>query len=288
MQACWLCGSMDKKTHAEKNNFCYFRCGGCGLIAIESVPENIADYYGAGYFTGDLRLDGYVDYENEKKMTRGTFDKYLELIRENTGSVGRLFEVGCATGCFLELASEKGWAAKGIDVSNYAVEEAKKKGLDAELSDLESFSHDSAAGFDAVAMFDVVEHLCDPQEGFEKIRSLLNVGGVVAFATPDAGSWWARVWNRKWHALVPPQHINIFSLNNLTRLLEKSGFKIEYRGHFGKRFSLPYIFRLLHTWLKTPAFGKISAWSGNNNVLKKISIPINLGDTMFIVARKIV
>jgi SAM-dependent methyltransferase len=285
MEACFLCGSENKEVYAEKNDFHYFRCNNCGLITIDRIPENLSDYYSPGYFTGDLKLDGYLDYETEKKMALGTFEKYLDLIGKNIGNAGRLFEVGCATGCFLELAGARGWTAQGIDISGYAVAEARKKGLKAECSNLENFSG-NAGGADAVVMFDVVEHLTNPNLGLQKIYSMLNAGGVVAFATPDAGSLWARVWNNKWHALVPPQHINIFSLKNIKKLLAQNGFTVVHAGHYGKRFSLPYIFRLLHTWLKIELMARTASWCGRSSVLKNISIPINVGDTMFVVAKK--
>jgi SAM-dependent methyltransferase len=285
MDACFLCDSENREVYAEKDDFRYFRCNNCGLITIDKIPENLSDYYGSGYFTGDLRLDGYLDYETEKKMALGTFEKYLDLIGKNTGNAGRLFEVGCATGCFLEMAASRGWTARGIDVSQYAVAEAQKKGLEAECSNLENYSS-GEGGIDAVVMFDVMEHLTDPDLGLQKIHSMLNAGGVVAFATPDAGSLWARVWKNKWHALVPPQHINIFSFKNISKLLVQNGFTVVHSGHYGKRFSLPYILRLLHTWLKIDVMARTASWFGQNKVLKNISIPINVGDTMFVVAKK--
>ncbi|MEK7172947.1 MAG: hypothetical protein AAB740_03145, partial [Patescibacteria group bacterium] len=72
---CFLCGAKDKKFYLEKKNFKYFRCGNCGLISLEKVPANLSDYYSKGYFTGDLDLDGYMDYESEKELTIGTFQK---------------------------------------------------------------------------------------------------------------------------------------------------------------------------------------------------------------------
>ena len=91
MQPCWLCGSDVKNEFAKKNDYSYHKCDKCGLIAINEIPDNLSDFYSSGYFTGDLRLDGYVDYENEKKMTAGTFKKYLEIIGKSIGGAGRLF-----------------------------------------------------------------------------------------------------------------------------------------------------------------------------------------------------
>ena len=174
-----------------------------------------------------------------------------------------------------------------MDISSYAIDECKKKGLDATCSTLEDFNISEKNKYDAVAMFDVIEHLVDPVVGLEKIKWLLKTGGLVAFATPDSGSLWARAWKNKWHAFVPPQHINLFSVKNVKLLLQKSGFEPVFVGHYGKTFALPYIFRLLHTWTKIKFWRWLANFSSNNKVLKNISIPTNLRDTMFVIAKKI-
>ena len=284
---CFLCGAKDKKFYLEKKNFKYFRCGNCGLISLEKVPENLSDYYSKGYFTGDLDLDGYMDYESEKELTIATFKKYLNLITKANKNVGSLFEVGCATGCFLDLAKNSGWSVAGMDISSYATDECKKKGLDVSCSTLEDFNNLEGGKYDAVAMFDVIEHLVDPVAGLKKINGLLKTGGLVAFATPDSGSLWASAWKTKWHAFVPPQHINLFSVKNVKLLLQKSGFEPVFISHYGKTFAIPYIFRLLNTWTKIKFWRFMANFSANNKFLKNISIPINLGDTMFVIAKKI-
>ena len=284
---CFLCNANDKKFYLEKKSFKYFRCGQCGLISLEKVPANLADYYSKGYFTGDLDLDGYMDYESEKELTIGTFKKYLDLIAKASRNTGSLFEIGCATGCFLDLAKSSGWSVAGMDISGYATGECKKKGLDATCSTLEDFNLHAGSRYDAVAMFDVIEHLTDPVAGLDKVRGLLKMGGLAAFATPDSGSLWARAWKNKWHAFVPPQHINLFSVKNAKLLLQKCGFEPVFVGHYGKTFALPYIFRLLYTWTKIKFWRFMANFSANNKLLKNISIPINLGDTMFVIAKKI-
>lgn len=286
MGNCFLCHSDKVDLYLEKNGYRFNKCAGCGLVFLENIPKNLVDYYGQGYFSGDVKLDGYMDYDNEKQISLETFEKYLNKIEELAGRAGRLLEVGCATGFFLGLAKARNWEAFGIDVSAYAVEEAKKRNLDAAcavLNDLAPEQHDKI--YDVVAMFDAVEHLNSLEADFEKIKKLLKPGGLLVFATPDAGSWWARLWGRKWHAFVPPQHINLFSFKNMELFLKQRGFKVVFKGHYGKKFSLPYIFRLLHTWMGLKFFGALANFSVNNKLVKALHLPINLGDTMFVIAK---
>ncbi|MEI8361147.1 MAG: class I SAM-dependent methyltransferase [bacterium] len=269
-----------------KGDFSYSRCAACGLYSLENIPLDLNSYYSEGYFSGDVELDGYVDYEAEKLQTVGVFKKYLKILKNYKGVGHTLFEIGCATGFFLDLARADGWSVSGIDVSKYATDRAIEKGLAVDSCSLEGYAKNNCDVFDAIVLLDTVEHLSTPVNDFKIIATKLKSGGMLAFSTPDAGSLWAKIWRKKWHAFVPPQHINLFSRKNIEFLLKSNDLEQVYIGHFGKFFSLPYIFRLLKTWTSINFFGTLATFC-NSNFLRHISIPINVGDTMFIVARKI-
>lgn len=268
-----------------KKGFRILKCKKCKLMAVENVPDDLAPFYAKGYFTGNVELDGYMDYEADKEVTKNTYVHYLDEIERNltVASKPNLFEVGCATGFFLELAKERGWKVSGIDLSGYAVQKAKEKGLKVSTRTFESVENDM--GYDVIAMYDLIEHVKDPVGTIRKAHELLQSGGLVVFTTPDAGSLWARVWGKKWHAFVPPQHLFYFSDKNLSEILVKNGFEILESAHHGKRFAIPYIIRLLYSWTGFKLFSKLAEWSGKT-FLKHISVPINVRDTAFIIARK--
>lgn len=268
-----------------KKGFRILKCKKCKLMAVENVPDDLAPFYSKGYFTGDVELDGYMDYEADKEVTKNTYIQYLDEIESNCTSKSKpnLFEVGCATGFFLELAKERGWRVSGIDLSGYAIQKAKEKGLKVSTRTFESIEND--VHYDVIAMYDLIEHVKDPVGTIQKAYNLLQSKGLVVFTTPDAGSLWARVWGKKWHAFVPPQHLFYFSDKNLSEILVKNGFEIVESAHHGKRFAIPYIIRLLYSWTGLKLFSKLAEWSGKT-FLKNIALPINVRDTAFIIARK--
>lgn len=135
-------------------------------------------------------------------------------------------------------------------------------------------------------MQDLIEHVKNPIDVIGKAKNLLTENGLLFITTPDAGSLWARVWNKNWHAFVPPQHLFYFSAKNLTSILEKNGFKVMYLSHHGKWFAVPYILRLLYSWTGLNIFSKLAEWSAKS-FLKNFAIPINVRDTLVLVARKI-
>lgn len=269
-----------------KKTFQIVRCPACKLMAVENVPVDLSPYYSEGYFTGDVTLDGYIDYDLDKEVTKKTYMHYMDLmdlhVKNQQGK--SMFEVGCATGFFMDLAQKKGWHTEGIDISKYAIGKAKEKGLAASVGVLESYQ--TPHKFDAVVMQDVIEHVKNPVDSIKKSADLLKEGGLLVLTTPDAGSVWARVWGKHWHAFVPPQHLFYFSTKNLISVLEKNGFKVLYCAHHGKWFAIPYIIRLLYSWTGLKIFSKLAEWS-SRSFLKKLAVPINVRDTAFLIARKI-
>lgn len=269
-----------------KKSFQITRCPVCKLMAVENVPEDLSPYYSEGYFTGDVTLDGYIDYDLDKEVTKKTYvdfvltlEKFLDKQNEKS-----MFEVGCATGFFMDLARQRGWQTEGIDISEFAVSKAREKGLVATAGVLESYQTNKK--FSVVAMQDLIEHVKDPVDIVNRAKNLLSENGLLFITTPDAGSLWAKVWNKNWHAFVPPQHLFYFSTKNLSSILEKNGFKVIYASHHGKWFAIPYIIRLLYSWTGLSIFSKLANWSANS-FLKSVALPINVGDNISLIARKI-
>ena len=269
-----------------KKTFRIVRCQSCKLMAVENVPADLSPYYSEGYFTGDVTLDGYIDYDLDKEVTKKTYVSYLDVLDKYIDKQAgiSMFEVGCATGFFMDLARQKGWQTEGIDISEYAVKKAREKGLVATVAVLESYQ--SIKKFDVVAMQDLIEHVKDPVDVIGRAGNLLTENGLLLITTPDAGSLWARVWKKNWHAFVPPQHLFYFSAKNLTSILEKNGFQVIYVAHHGKWFAVPYILRLLYSWTGLNFFSKLAEWS-SKSFLRNFAIPINVRDTLVLVARKI-
>lgn len=268
-----------------KKGFTIEKCPQCKLMAVENVPENLTPYYAEGYFTGDVNLDGYMDYDQDKVVTQKTYEGYLDEITKvcNHGKKITMFEVGCATGFFLERAQERGWEVSGIDLSEYAIEKAKAKGLRVSTGSLDTYTTEEK--FDVIVMYDLIEHVKDPVLTLQKAGQMLKEGGLIVITTPDAGSIWARVWGRRWHAFVPPQHLFYFRVSHLKNILKKQGLETIEASHHGKWFTIPYIIRLLYSWTGLTFLSRLATWC-SKSALKSKAIPINVRDTLFLIARK--
>ncbi|WKZ29505.1 MAG: class I SAM-dependent methyltransferase [Patescibacteria group bacterium] len=271
--------------YVTKNTFAFWRSPSCGLLFVwpflKTAPQEI---YEEDYFAGAKGGFGYADYDADKAVLEGFFKKFLKRLETWLPPKGRLLDVGAATGHFVGLAQAAGWQAEGIDISSHSVALGKAKGLKMERATLGDLSA-PAASFDALTLWDVIEHVPDPLAALDRCETLLRAGGLLVINTPDAGSGWARFMGKRWHALVPPEHVCLFTQRALERVLRARGFEIVHAEHPIKFFTLPYIASTFARWVgwKLPgAIKKILAW----RIFSLVGIPLPLRDNLLIVAKK--
>ncbi|MDZ4361740.1 MAG: class I SAM-dependent methyltransferase, partial [Variovorax sp.] len=193
----------------------------------------------------------------------------------------RLLDVGAATGYFVGLAKEAGYDAEGVDISAYAAALGRAKGLSIRAGVIDDIHEE----FDCITMLDLIEHVPDPRSVVKKAASLLRGGGVLIINAPDAGSALARVLGARWHLISPPEHLYYFNRTNIQRLLEEEGFQVVRMTTIGKWFTFKYIFKVLSRSTHIGLFQKISSLF-SRPFLARYSIPLNLHDNVFVIARK--
>lgn len=282
--ACLICGD-HPVFFAEKDGYDFWRSPGCGLLFVwPYISQPPTEIYQSDYFEGAAGGFGYVDYDLEKSSHDSMFTETLERLKTLTQGTGGLLDIGAATGYFVGVAQRSGWNAQGIDVSSHSVAMAKAKGLRVDEATIENF--DAPLGsFDAITMWDVIEHLPDPVSALRKSRELLKEEGILAINTPDGRSLWARMFGKRWHSLVPPEHIFIFNRQALSLALHANGFEVIESANPIKRFTLPYITNMFSRWtsLKVPMPLKRLF---NSRFLASIALPVPIRDNVLMLAKK--
>ena len=195
---CLICESHDIKYYHRKNNHKLYKCKDCGLVFVWPVPDNLSSIYKKDYFKSSTenKKFGYVDYEKDKKAMQEVFIEYLEEI-EKLSSVGKIFDIGAATGFFLDLAMRRGWQTFGIEISDYAAQKAILKDHNVLVGELKNFCINEK--FDVLTMWDVMEHLSEVQHCMKKIKTILKDDGLLVINTIDISSLWARINGCRWH-----------------------------------------------------------------------------------------
>ncbi|MBP9814610.1 class I SAM-dependent methyltransferase, partial [Candidatus Woesebacteria bacterium] len=230
-----------------KNGYWLYRCPDCQFAQTDLAKNYITfvkDHYSKGYFLGDPTRSAYANYELDKPMIVRNMRKFLGKILQKKKS-GKLLDVGCAYGYFVELAQSAGFDAYGFDPSAYAVSQARKlvgksriaQGTISEVRYKENT-------YDVITLFDVFEHLQDPVTDLKKLRRMLKPDGIIIIATGNAQSFAAKVFGRRWTFYIPPQHLSFFTKANLQTFMSQVGlFPVEWFG-IGKWLSLDYILHL--------------------------------------------
>lgn len=149
----------------------------------------------------------------------------LDLVRSHRAS-GRLIEVGCGTGHFLEAAWRAGFDVAGVEPSEVAADQSSRR-VSAEIyvGTIEDVRL-SAASADVVCAFHVLEHLTDPLAALGRMRETLAHGGHLFVEVPNIESVRARRDRERWFHLDPAHHACHFSPSSLQEALNRAGFKI--------------------------------------------------------------
>ncbi len=218
-----------------------------------------------------------------------TFQKYLDRIvrlgkKSADGAKKKLLDVGAATGFFMNLARGRGFDVTGVELCDFAAAKGRERGLPIITGTLES-ARLPENYFDVVTMCDVLEHVTDPKNFLLEARRILAPEGLLVINTPDAESLVARILGKRWHLIVPPEHLHYLSPKNVGEFLCKNGFEIIENTTIGKRFTLQYIFKTLYKWQKLSLWNSLSKLF-SKGFLSRLYIPLNTYDNFFMIAKK--
>jgi len=290
--SCAACGQLVdsvRDLRFRKDGFDIVRCRTCGLLFRTQLPDEreLEQIYDASYFfstLGDTRGQGYRDYLAEEELHRDAARRRLDALASLT-EPGSLLDIGAAAGFFVDEASRLGWDAQGIDIAPAMV----SWGVDHLGVRLERCALDGAAfpagSFDAVTMWDYIEHAVDPPGDLVRAAGLLRPGGVLALSTGDVASPVARVTGAHWHLLTPRHHNFFFTAPSLRRMLDRAGFDTLHVGHPGGRYSVRYLTYKLRTFSDAAPVRALAERVGASR-LGAVDVPVNLGDIVTVHARK--
>ncbi len=280
---CNLCGSEQRHPYCPENGLRLVQCEDCGLVYVNPRPDPHELYalYGETYFRNEQSgVVGYTNYLKDEANIRKTFAGRLKRISRFI-KPGKLLDVGCAAGFFLDEARKIGWQVQGLDVSSFAVRYAAEHfGVDVQPGSLTDLNY-PANSYDLISMWDVIEHVPDPKAYIRRAAKLLKQDGLLVMATPDVGSIPARVTGKRWVGYkLSEEHVYYFSARTLGKMLAEEGFDVIDVRHVGKYVTVRLFLDRLGMYLPLTsqvlqvverAF-KVSAWSAYVNPFDIIAV----------------
>jgi 2-polyprenyl-3-methyl-5-hydroxy-6-metoxy-1,4-benzoquinol methylase len=228
---CDLCGAdtaiplFERADRFSGALFGYVTCPECDLIYLNPRPStsDLSMYYPNSY-------EAYRPLETLTAIMRWRRRHALSIMRRFVTCFqppGRLLDIGCATGEFLQEMQRSGWEVEGVEISPQAAVIAQEtRGLKVFVGPVAAFDAPKNT-FDVVTLWDVLEHLPSPYVALRKIHGWLRNGGHVIFSIPNVQSFDARLFGHGWTGWDAPRHLYIFPEPTLNRLLTEAGFEIE-------------------------------------------------------------
>ena len=199
------------------------RCTGCDLVYVNPRPAE------------ELVISGYSDAQDPLFAAQNgsrihTFHKTLGgvLQRLNYSAAGKkVLDVGCAGGAFLVAAREHGFDPYGVEPARWMAAFGRKT-YNVNIQDgilvPGMFPEKS---FDMITLWDVVEHLPDPNATLTLIRSLLKPDGILLVNFPDIGSWAARLLGERWPFWLSV-HLLYYTRTTIAAQLKRAGFSTDW------------------------------------------------------------
>ena len=158
--------------------------------------------------------------------------KWLEKISRWLGKPApeiRLLDVGCSSGAFLLTAQALGFHTHGIEPAARAAQSAIQSGLDVHIGTLQEANF-PGQHFDAVTLFEVIEHIKEPLPLLGECRRILRPGGVLLIGTGNTDSWTAAFMKSRWWYFQIDHHgghVSFFNPLSIHLLAERTSFSLQ-------------------------------------------------------------
>jgi 2-polyprenyl-3-methyl-5-hydroxy-6-metoxy-1,4-benzoquinol methylase len=212
--SCLICNSTALKPLKgyEASHLC--KCKSCGFVFAQAIPtmEELEKHY-EGYSRNDY-------------LSPVTIKRYNELLDyfEQFRKTGKLIDVGCGIGYFLEEAKKRGWEVYGTEYTDEAIQICESKGITMKKGKLNPADFKSES-FDIITSFEVIEHINNPQEEIQNFNQILRKGGLVYMTTPNWNALLRYRLKAAYNVIVYPEHLSYYTPRTIKLLFKSLGFK---------------------------------------------------------------
>ena len=211
--------------------FDVIECETCGFKHIVPIPtvDELDCYYTTKFYTGN-KADYFKHHREDLEWWNMVYEERYQRFEQYLSGPGRrILDVGCGPGFFLKLGQERGWDTLGVDPAVQAADHARNLGLEIINEPLSQAHVDRLGKFDVIYMQGVMEHLPDPVAFTHLCYELLKPNGLLCTIVANDYNPFQQIIRdsfgyQPWW-LVPPEHINYFSIDSLKHLLLSCGFE---------------------------------------------------------------
>lgn len=244
-----------------------FFCKNCEIIFSEFCDVKFENNY------IDVLDHLYIDQiDNKKKYFKNIIKKVSNIINKNDD----VMEIGSYYGAFGSEIINHVNSYTGLELSTHASKYSKDKfNLNVVNESIYKYFENNEKKFDIIFMFDVLEHLDDPNAILNLCSKNLKKDGRLICSTMNMDSIFAKVTGR-YYPWIIPMHKFYFSNNSVKKFLNKNNLDLKEIITDVRIISLEYLF--LKISQKIPIFKYFYNLLIKFKILKNTSIKFSLFD----------
>ncbi|MCI9152217.1 MAG: class I SAM-dependent methyltransferase [Ruminococcus sp.] len=214
---CKMCGKEMALDYCREGYELY-KCVKCSFRQIRMDKMSLGVIHGAEYYGNSKYKDSVaLDKENSRRA---------KLLKRYVRGGSRIVDYGCGSGEFVNYIGHD-YDIYGCDVSPGAVEVAKRRfPHHKERFFLPDEFFDKNEKSDAFCLWDVIEHIENPDQLIRRLRKMLVENGIIILSTPDIEALFAKLTKSHWPFMTPPDHLCFFSKRSIQYFARKNGFKV--------------------------------------------------------------
>jgi SAM-dependent methyltransferase len=237
--SCDICGGAQASTHVSPapcfgeldHDFQIVRCQSCGLLYTRPRPSQSAmaalyeAYFPMTPLSSDSRAtrDSWRSNERLRRLWHMYCRNYQSTIVARAH--GTVLDIGCGSGELMEALRRKGHPVQGLEINPQMAAACRSKGLRVFCADYETATFPQGA-FGTIILSHVIEHLPSPKRALQNIWQILEPGGTLFIFCPNADSYFARFFGRRWYQWHVPFHFFHFTPASMSALASATGYRI--------------------------------------------------------------
>ena len=238
---------MEKQTHKFERfynyqNYQIIDCQTCGFRHLHPFPteSDLQRFYHDQYFR-EIKPFPYETVSPEfiakQRQDALVNPNYLEIYNQVVGYIWtnhlKMVDVGCGNDLLALVFREQGWQTWNIEPNRDAAAYLAKYQLEVINQPVEAIIDFGLKDISFINLQFVLEHIREPETVLKFFNQIMVSGGVIRISVPNDFSEgqlaYLEHYGREPKWVNVPDHINYFTFDSLSRLLERTGFKEVYR-----------------------------------------------------------
>ena len=199
----------------------------------------------------------------------------------------KVLDIGFGGGLWMQIASDYGWKAAGVEIDTQFVQSAKEAGYQVYLGDFLDINFGSSK-FNFIRLNHVLEHMHYPKETLKKCKNLLVKDGYIYVRVPNFNSASQILLGKNYYQLDIPRHLFFFDACSIKNIATEIALKIEIIDYISNPVTW------LNSFLNFDELREIALHVKNDKAacrytLRGMGITLNdyaLGDDLIVLLRK--